>query len=116
MSSHYPTPVAHDGYLYGIDGRQDIGVARLCCIDPIAGKPQWSVPGYGVAALILADEKLVLVTTEGELVLARPSPKKYEELARARLLPGTIRALPALADGRLYVRDQHTLKCVDLRP
>ena len=29
MSSQYATCVEKDGYLYGINGRQDVGVARL---------------------------------------------------------------------------------------
>ena len=40
-------------------------------------------------------------------------------MARAQILPATIRALPALADGLLYVRNSDTrtpvLACFDLR-
>src|SRR5262249_35972127 len=31
MSSQYVTCVPHEGFLYGIDGRQDVGSARLRC-------------------------------------------------------------------------------------
>jgi outer membrane protein assembly factor BamB len=116
LSSQYPTPVAHGGHLYGIDGRQDVGVARLRCIAPGSGKVLWTEEGFGIAALILADDKLVIVKTDGELVLARPSPARFEKLATARISDSTHRALPALADGRLYVRDETTLRCLDLRP
>jgi hypothetical protein len=37
------------------------------------------------------------------------------ELATLKLLSGTTRALPALADGRLYIRNERTLACFDLR-
>jgi outer membrane protein assembly factor BamB len=116
MSSQYPTAVYRDGYLYGIDGRQDVGVAELRCIDPKTGKIMWTKDGFGMATLILADRKLVIMKTDGELCLAEPSPTSYRQLARARLFQSTARALPALADGLLYVRDQRTLKCLDLRP
>ena len=115
MSSQYSTSVYKDGYLYGIDGRQDAGVATLRCLEPRTGKVQWTEKGFGMATPILADGKLLLMKTSGELVLAEPAPKRYRPLAAARLFNSTTRALPALADGLLYVRDARTLKCVDLR-
>ena len=36
-------------------------------------------------------------------------------LARARILSGTVRAYPAIADGLLYVRNENSLVCIDLR-
>lgn len=115
MSSQYPTAVHHDGYLYGIDGRQDVGVAELRCVDPKNGKVMWNQPGFGMATLILADGKLVIMKTDGQLLLAEPSPQAFRPLANARVFNSTTRALPALAHGLLYVRDTKTLKCLDLR-
>jgi outer membrane protein assembly factor BamB len=42
------------------------------------------------------------------------SPKGMTILARHRPLRGTLRALPAIADGRLYVRDDDTLVCLNI--
>ena len=36
-------------------------------------------------------------------------------LARAQVLPGVVRPLPAIADGFVYVRNENTLVCLDLR-
>ena len=116
MSSQYTTCVYHEGYLYGIHGRQDLGVAELRCIDPIAGKVMWTEEGFGTGNLILADNKLVIMKTDGQLVLANPSPKKFQQLATAQVLDTTVQPLPALAGGMLYVRDTDTLKCLDLQP
>ena len=116
MSSQYTTSVYHDGYLYGIHGRQDIGVAELRCIDPVAGKVMWTEEGFGTGNLILADDKLVIMKTDGTLVLAQPSPDKFRPMASAQVLNNTVQPLPALAGGRLYVRDTDTLKSLDLRP
>ncbi|MBI5759026.1 MAG: PQQ-binding-like beta-propeller repeat protein [Planctomycetales bacterium] len=115
MSSQYTTPIVHAGNLYGIDGRADIPPAHLRCVDPKTGRVLWSKDDFGKATLILADEKLVIVKTDGTLVLAKPSPSSYRELGRAKILSSTSRALPALANGLLFVRDTDTLKCVDLR-
>ena len=55
-----------------------------------------------------------ILKTDGVLVLAAANVDRYEELARARVADTTTRALPALAAGRLYVRDTRTLKCLDV--
>ncbi|HTI50113.1 MAG TPA: PQQ-binding-like beta-propeller repeat protein [Planctomycetaceae bacterium] len=115
MSSQYATCVRHEGFLYGIDGRQDVGSARLRCFDPVAGKVRWTKDRFGMASLILADGKLIVVKDDGTMILANASPEAYQELGQSRILKGTTRALPALAGGLLYVRDTETLKCVDLR-
>lgn len=115
MSSQYTTCVYADGSLYGIDGRQDQGVARLRCIDPKSGDVRWTKEGFGMATLILADGKLVLLKTDGNLVLAAASPKGYHDLASAAVFTSTARPLPALSNGLLYARDTRVLKCINLR-
>ncbi|MCA9068506.1 MAG: PQQ-binding-like beta-propeller repeat protein, partial [Planctomycetaceae bacterium] len=116
LSSQYTTPILHKGLLIGIHGRQDIGNPVLRCIDPRTRKVLWEKEGLGYATLLAADEKLLILTTEGELILVALDTSAYRELGRATLSNRTVRALPALADGRLYVRDTDVLKCYDLRP
>ena len=97
------------------DGR--IGRRPTCAASiPRHGKSSGRRPCFGYATLIQAGGKLLILTTEGTLVLAAANPKKYEELARHQITETTIRALPALADGMLYVCDSKLLKCYDLRP
>lgn len=115
LSSQYTTSVLQDGWLYGIDGRQDQGAASLRCFDPLTRKVAWTEEDFGMATLILADNKLVCMKTDGTLVLAQADPKAFRQLASARLFNATCRGLPALANGFLYVRDTGTLKCFDLR-
>jgi len=115
LSSQYTTCIHDQGVLYGIDGRQDVGAATLRCIDPAAKQVRWEKPGFGYATLLLADGKLLVLKTNGELVLAAADAKRYRELGRAELFRSETRALPALAGGRFYARDMHTLKCFDLR-
>ena len=52
---------------------------------------------------------------DGELLLAPATPSGFKPTARARVLPGTVRAYPALDAGFLYVRNDDTLVCLDLR-
>jgi outer membrane protein assembly factor BamB len=116
LASQYTTCVESGGYLFGIHGRQDGPLAELRCFDPRARKILWAVPSFGYATLILAGDKLLILKTDGTLVLAAANRNKYEELARTQVCDNTTRALPALAEGFLYVRDTQVLKCVDLRP
>jgi outer membrane protein assembly factor BamB len=118
MSSQYATAVYRDGYLYGIDGREDVGVAELRCIEAKSGKVAWTSEGFGVAHVILAGDKLLLLKVSGELVLASASPQKFEPLAEAKIAEGITRAMPALSNGRLYVRSNEgeagTLYCLQV--
>jgi outer membrane protein assembly factor BamB len=59
-------------------------------------------------------DKLLLLTVEGDLVLAEASPKAYRELGRASIAKSTTRALPALANGHFYCRSKDKLICVKL--
>jgi hypothetical protein len=68
---------------------------------------------------MLAGDRLLIARETGELVLAAASPQGYRPLAKAQILPPTIRALPALSDGFLYIRNSDTrsavLICLNLR-
>jgi len=115
MSNHYMTCVRHKGHLIGIHGQERLNEPELRCFNPKSKEIRWTKRGFGYGAMIKADGKLIAVTTTGELILLKADVTKYHELDRVRLFNTTTRALPALADGYLYVRDTGTLKCVDLR-
>ncbi len=111
MSNHYGTCVHRDGYLYGIDGRQEEG-ARLRCVELKTGKVMWSKDRFGCGALILADGHLLILDDTGELVVVEATPEAYREKARATVLSAKdCRAQIALSNGRLYGRDGKRLVC-----
>jgi outer membrane protein assembly factor BamB len=115
LSSQYSTPAYSDGYIYAVDGRQDAGRARVRCFEPLTRKIAWEKEDFGLATPILVGKQLLLMKTDGALVVIAADPKGYRELAEASLFQNTTRALPALSNGLLYVRDTKTLKCFDLR-
>jgi outer membrane protein assembly factor BamB len=115
ISTQYATCIADGGLLYGLHGRDDQGQASLRCIDPDKQKILWQKDDFGYATLLLADGKLLVQKTEGTFVLVKASPTQYTELASAQIFNTKTFALPALASGRLYARDDRTLKCLDLR-
>ncbi len=114
MSNHYSTCVYRDGFLYGFHGRQEEGQA-LRCVQLKTGKVMWSVDGYGAGTVTLAGDRLLILRENGELVLAPASPDGFHPSAHANILNKVVRAYPALADGRLYARDEKTLVCVRLK-
>ncbi|MEQ1910541.1 MAG: PQQ-binding-like beta-propeller repeat protein [Vicinamibacterales bacterium] len=118
MSNHYATSVFFGGFLYGFHGRQEYGPS-LRAVELNTGKVQWSVDKFKAGTVTLAGDKLLVLREGGELVLANATPQAFKPLAQAQILPPTIRATPALADGFLYVRNTDTpdavLACFDLR-
>ncbi len=114
LSNHYATSVYHDGFLYGFDGRQEQG-PHLRCVELKTGKVRWSQDNFGAGTVTLAGQHLIVLRENGELILAPASPNGFKAIARAQVLPGGVRACPALADRWLYARSKDALVCVDLR-
>jgi outer membrane protein assembly factor BamB len=114
LSNHYATSVLHDGVLYGFHGRQEFG-PLFRAVDSQSGKVLWSTERFGAGSVTLAGNRLVIVRESGALVFAAASPKSFQQIATAQILPATVRAYPALADGVLYVRNDDTLIALDLR-
>lgn len=104
LSSQYPTPVTHNGYLYGVHGRDDIGEPEFRCVDTATGKVVRTHKGYGVVHCILVGDEILALNTTGELIRLKATPKEHIETARIKLADTTTRAIPALANGRFYFR------------
>jgi len=114
LSNHYATSLYHDGYLYGFHGRQEFG-QDFRAVEFKTGSVAWSERRFLAGSVLLAGNQLVIVREGGELVLAPASPGAFRPTARAKILGGVVRPYPALADGFLYVRNENTLICLDLR-
>lgn len=119
LASQYATPLLIGDRLYAIDGRDDVPPADFVCLDPGTGRVIWREAGFGYGTLLVADGKILVAKTDGDLVLVRPDATRLEVVARARPFAddprgGSLRALPALARGRLYVRNDRTLVALDV--
>ena len=114
LTNHYATSVHHGGYLYGFHGRQEFGQS-FRSVELRTGKVRWNQDRFLAGTVTLASDRLLILRERGELVLAPASPDGFKPLARAQILPGTVRAYPALSDGFLYARNENTLVCLDLR-
>ncbi|MHC4917127.1 MAG: PQQ-binding-like beta-propeller repeat protein, partial [Planctomycetota bacterium] len=114
MNNHFSSCVLLDGMLYGFDGDVRRGKTSLKCIEFKTGKVKWATRLKG--SLLVADGKLIILTTAGELIIAEASPKAHKQLARAKVLSGKCWTPPVLAGGRVFCRSHEgDLVCVDLK-
>jgi outer membrane protein assembly factor BamB len=104
VTNHWSTPVAKDGYLYGMFSFKKYGKGPLLCVDIKTGEVKWSKDGFGAGNIILADDTLVALSDRGEVVTITADPSAYKEKARHDVLDGKCWSTPALSQSRLYVR------------
>ena len=115
MTNHYNTSVYRDGHLYGCHGRQEAG-ASFRCVELKTQKVRWDQARFGCGSMILAGDKLIVLTERGDLVLVDATPAAYRELARAQVFTAApCRAQIALSNGRLFARDQKKVTCFEVK-
>ncbi|EMI21599.1 Pyrrolo-quinoline quinone [Rhodopirellula maiorica SM1] len=106
MRNHFNNSILYQGNLYGFDGNSNLGrVVQLVCMDHETGEVLWQQRGLGCGSLMIADGKLVLLSDDGQLVIAEATGSEYKELARAAILDGRCWTVPVLLDGHVYARN-----------
>ena len=114
LRNEWQTSILLDGYLYGMDNVGGAGpITHLTCVKAASGERVWQKTRFGKGNLIAADGKLFISTMAGELIVVRATPNGYEEIGRSTVLEST-RQAPALAAGKLYLRDDHEIVCLDV--
>lgn len=102
-------------YLYGIDGDMEAG-ARLRCMEWSTGNIVWSEDDLRPGGLTLAGGRLIVLTEDGELVVASASPEGWAPIARAKVLEGKSWTGPVISGGRIFCRSiDGQVVCVDCR-
>jgi outer membrane protein assembly factor BamB len=99
LKAKFTNLVVHGGFVYGLDD----GV--LVCLDPATGERRWKGGRYGHGQVILAGDRLLVQSEEGELVLVEPNPQEHRELARVTMFTQKTWNPPALAGRYLLVRN-----------
>ncbi|MBX3411375.1 MAG: PQQ-like beta-propeller repeat protein [Pirellulales bacterium] len=99
MKASYANPVVHDGNIYGLDE----GI--LVSLDLATGKRHWKKGRHGHGQLLLADDLLVILSEQGQLVLVEATPEEYRELGSLPAIEGRTWNNPTLVDGTIYVRN-----------
>ncbi len=119
LSNDFVSSVARGGLVYGFDleDMQPTGerpaAGRFKCIEIATGKVRWQAKETGMASVVAADGKLILWNESGELILARETPERYEEMGRAPIFYNEVCwTAPAFDRGRLFLRAQNQAACV----
>ncbi len=98
--------------------------SAMLCLDFKTGKVLWEERALGPASLLYADGRIYLHGENGEIALVEPSAEAYRQTGRFTPpdQPAHTRgqmekswAYPALAAGRLYIRDHNVLWCYDVK-
>lgn len=141
LSSHWSTPIYHEGYLYGPSGRTS-EEAELRCVEHATGKVMWSEPDLKLVNLLYVDGHFIVVSEFGRILLIEATPERFHAIQDVNLFeprpeypwsmpvdpasstPPIARQLlrypvwnvPVLSHGLLYVRGWTKLVVFDLRP
>ena len=126
------TPFIEKGTIYGVD---QPGMLRAVDLDtgkrlwftfkPVIGNQQeegFKGAGSGTAFIVKNDDRYFLFAETGDLIIAKLTPKKYEEVSRAKLLDPTgavfgrkvVWSHPAFADKCGFFRNDKEIICVSL--
>jgi outer membrane protein assembly factor BamB len=111
MRNHYTTSVLVGDYLYGYSD----GI--LTAMEFLTGKVAWRDRSVGKGNCIYADQRLYCMGEDGVVGLIEPTPKAYTEISRFEIPHGSLPTWtpPAIANGRLYLRDQDNLHSYDIK-
>lgn len=94
--------VAVGGHLYGHGQSRN-----FVCLDAGTLKQAWAQDGFGKevsATIALDDQRLLVLTDLGEMILVAADPKEYRELGRLQVC-GKTWSIPAVAGDHVVVRE-----------
>jgi hypothetical protein len=107
LKAQFNSPVERGGFVYGIDG--DVGKrsgSALVCLEAKTGDEKWRATSTKNGSLVLTgDDKLVVLSEGGELIIAEASPAAYRELFRKKIIGGRCWVQPTFANGAIYCRN-----------
>jgi outer membrane protein assembly factor BamB len=112
MQNHHGGMVLVDDYLYGESNGQ------LTCLRFLTGEIAWQSKAPGKGSITYADGRLYYRNEGGRNFLIEANPSKYVQHG---VFPQPDRskqpawAHPVVANGRLYIADQDTLLCYDVK-
>lgn len=108
MKNKFNSSVLYEGHVYGLDE----GI--LTCLDVNTGARKWKGGRYGYGQVILASGHLIVMSESGELALVKASPDQYTEVAKFKALEGKTWNYPAIAGGRLLVRNANEMAAYNI--
>jgi outer membrane protein assembly factor BamB len=112
MVNQHGGMVLVDGYLYGSNE------GLLTCLEFFSGKVMWEDRRPGKGSIAFADGMLYYRNEGGPICLVEANPQKYVERGRFQQPDRSDKPAwshPVIANGKLYILDQDTLFCFDVK-
>ena len=114
MQNLMATSMIVDGHIYGCHG--DLAAFFLRCLDQKTGQVKWEQRVQGRYSFLALDKHILCWHERGSLTLIEATPAEFRIKGELpKLLTYKSWAMPALANGKLYLRDERHLLCLDLR-
>jgi outer membrane protein assembly factor BamB len=116
MRNHMNNSVPVGEHLIGFDRKaHNRRLVKLRCMEWKSGRITWEQEELGCGSLIRAKDRLIILSDQGELVLAEATAAAYVELSRFKILEGKCWTHPVWVNGRLLARNAAgTLVCYQL--
>ncbi len=115
FGSEQQTPIFFDNHLFGVRQRDK----EFVCLS-LDGNVVWHSGAkgrFGGGPYLLADGMFLILNDDGLLTACEASTSGYKMLFQSQILDDHGSWAPmALVDGRLLLRDQVFMRCIDLRP
>ena len=111
LPNHHGGIIKLGDYVYGTSDR------GLVCMNFLTGEIAWQDKSVGKGSLTVADGMLYLLSEKHMAGLAEATPEGYREHGRIKIrsLGKPSWAHPVVANGRLYIRNQHILTAYDVK-
>ncbi len=109
MKTDFNTALYHDGFIYGFH------VASLRCISAETGEVKWTKRGFGKGSLMIVDDKLMVLSDKGKLIIVEAKPDAYQEVISVQALEGKSWTAPSFVNGKVYVRNLTHMACYKVK-
>lgn len=88
--------------------------AILSAVDARSGSIHWQQRSIEKATFVYADNKLITLDQDGNIMIAYPSPQGFKIAAKAPMMSRLSWTPPVLVGTRLYIRDRASMMAVEL--
>jgi outer membrane protein assembly factor BamB len=106
VGAKWNTPILKDGFLFGFTD-----LKRVYCINASTGQTAWidNTVNSDFATIVDCGSVLIGLPSTANLLVMKPNPAAYSEIAKYKVSETAIYAFPVIAGNKIYIKDAETL-------